>query len=85
MMLGVVLILGLLAIPAVVSAELTAATTLQEQPDLGAKIDVDIDTDEGGAWYTNPLWMAIGGLAVVVLVLLVVMASRGGGTTVVRG
>jgi len=35
-------------------------------------------------WYTNPMWIAIGALAVVVLILLIVMAARGGGTTVIK-
>jgi hypothetical protein len=36
-------------------------------------------------WYENPVWMAIGILAVIVLILLVVMAVRGGGGPAVRG
>ena len=59
-----------------------AADEAQQQPP-SAQIDVDIDRD-GGAWYTNPVWIAIGVIAVVVLILLIVMATRGGGTTIVR-
>jgi hypothetical protein len=44
-----------------------------------AEIDVDIN-EAGGAWYENPVWVAIGALALVVLIVLVVMATRGGGT-----
>jgi hypothetical protein len=58
-----------------------------DQP--GAKLDVDINVNEGGEgrgqWYTNPMWIAIGGLALIVFVALIVMAGRGGGTTVVKG
>lgn len=56
------------------------AVAAQQPP---AQIDVDIDRG-GGAWYTSPMWIAIGAIALVVLILLIVMASRGGGTTVIR-
>ena len=41
----------------------------------------------GGRWYASPVWIAIGGIALVLVILLIVMAARGGGggTTVVRG
>jgi hypothetical protein len=51
----------------------------------GPQINVEINRPSGRAWYANPVWMAIGGLALVVVILLIVMASRGGGTTVVKG
>jgi hypothetical protein len=48
-------------------------------------IDVNIAvTDRGGAWYADPVWIAIGIIGVVLLVVIVAMAARGGGTTVVR-
>ena len=51
------------------------------------KLDVDINVNHGGGgrWYANPLWIAIGALAVILLIALIVMAGRGGGTTVVKG
>jgi hypothetical protein len=52
----------------------------QAQP---PQIDVQI-TEQRGAWYASPVWIAIGVIGLVVLVLLIVMAARGGGTTVVR-
>ena len=62
----------------------------QEVPKEAPKAQIDIDINKGGggrAWYANPMWIAIGGIALVVLILLVVTASRGGGggTTIVRG
>jgi len=50
-------------------------------------VDVDINVNRGGGgrWYANPVWIAIGALAVIVLIALIVMAGRGGGTTVVKG
>ena len=54
----------------------------------GGKLDVDINVNHGGSgaarWYANPLWIAIGALALIVLIVLIVMAARGGGTTVIR-
>jgi len=58
----------------------------QAQP--GGKVDVDINVNRGNSgarWYANPMWIAIGALAVIVFIALIVMAGRGGGTTVVKG
>src|SRR5262245_14055123 len=64
-----------------------------QQPSGGAapaqpsgKVDVDINVNRsgGGRWYANPMWIAIGALAVIVLIALIVMAGRGGGTTIVK-
>jgi len=69
--------LGPLAMPALALA--------QGQPVQG-KIDVDINTHSGGggAWWTSPIWLAIGAIALVLLILIIVMAARGGGTTVIK-
>jgi len=61
---------------------MTAVSTLQDPA-----IKVEINTDGGGgAWYVQPMWLAIGGLALLVIIILVVMAARGGrsNTTVVK-
>jgi hypothetical protein len=54
----------------------------------GGKLDIDINVNHGGSgarWYANPVWIAIGALAVIVLIVLLVMALKGGGgTTVIR-
>jgi len=52
----------------------------------GGKLDVDINVNHnsGGRLYANPVWIAIGALALIVLIVLIVMAARGGGTTVIR-
>ena len=50
-------------------------------------INVEVNRGSRG-WYANPVWVAIGGIALVVVIMLIVMAARGGGsggTTVVRG
>ena len=60
--------------------------TQQAQP--SGKVDVDINVNRGQSsarWYANPMWIAIGALAVIVLIALIVMAGRGGGTTIVKG
>jgi hypothetical protein len=49
------------------------------------KIEITVgERDAGVAWYRNPVWIAIGVLAIIVLLLLVIVAARGGGTTVVK-
>jgi hypothetical protein len=62
-----------IAIPVVV------VSTVQD-----AKIEVDINDNKGGAWYTNPVWIAIGIIALVLVIALIAMASRGRDTTVVK-
>jgi len=52
------------------------------QPD----VKVDITTKESGSsrtWYTQPIWLAVGGLALLVIILFAVMAGRNN-TTVVK-
>jgi hypothetical protein len=52
------------------------------------KIDIDLNrgNDARAVWYANPIWIAIGGVALVLFIALIVMASRGGsgGTTIVK-
>jgi hypothetical protein len=55
----------------------------QGQPVEG-KLDVDINTNSGGgAWWTNPIWIAVGVIALVLLIVIVAMASRSN-TTVIK-
>ena len=37
-------------------------------------------------WYTNPVWLAIGGIVALLIIVLAVVATRGreGNTTVIR-
>ena len=71
-----VMCLGPLAMPALALAP--------GQPVQG-KVDVDIKTNGGGgAWWTNPIWIAIGVVALVLLIVIVAMAARGSGTTVIK-
>jgi hypothetical protein len=63
------------------------ATATIQQAQQKPTLDVNINVDKGERrWAVSPMWLAIGGLALLVLVALIVMVSRGtGGTTVVRG
>lgn len=80
------LLIGSAAAPSVAIAansDYTLTVDDQQQPPAG-RLEVDIDTDQGGAWYTSPMWIAIGVIALVLLIVLIVVATRGGGTTIVR-
>jgi len=49
------------------------------------KIEITVGSTGHGHWYANPMWIAIGAIAVIVVLLLVVLAARGGGgTTIVK-
>ena len=77
--------LALVAVMCVGPLAMPALALAQGQPVQG-KIDVDINTHGGGggAWWTSPVWMAIGAIALLLLILIIVMASRGSGTTVIK-
>ena len=81
------LTLGLASLPVtaidVVAAPQTASPQAAAQPPVQADVDVDVHRG-GGVWYTSPMWIAIGVIAVVLLVVIIAMAARGGGTTIVR-
>jgi hypothetical protein len=50
-----------------------------------AKLEVNVKTDDRrGAWYTQPMWIAIGVIGLVVIILLAVVAGRRDTTTVVK-
>ena len=54
------------------------------QPPAKGEVELDVDVNDGSAWYTDPVWIVIGVAALVIIVALIAMAGRGGGTTVVR-
>ena len=58
----------------------------QQQPTTPGKVNIDIDVNRrgGGAWWNNPMWIAIGVIGLVLLVVIVAMIARGGGTTVIK-
>jgi hypothetical protein len=61
---------------------MTLLTALQD-----AKVTVQVnDNTTHTSWYTQPIWLAIGGVALVVIILIAVLAGRAGrgNTTVVK-
>jgi hypothetical protein len=84
----------LIATPAVQAAGNVAGSTAsaeyvaqaQQQPPGQAQIEVDVNREGGGAWWTSPIWIAIGVVALLLLIAIIAMAARGGGggTTVIR-
>ena len=78
------LLIGSAAAPAVAIAAGSDYSVVADDQQPAGRLEVDIDTDSGGAWYTSPMWIAIGVIALVLLIVLIVLATRGGGTTIVR-
>ena len=72
---------GAVPLPAPAGGDGYVVAFAQEMP---REVNVDIDTDGGGAWWANPVWIAIGIVAVILLIVIVAMAARGGGTTVIK-
>ena len=71
------------AVEALAVTDAGYAVAFAQQP--SGQLDVNIDVNEGGgAWWTNPVWIAIGVIALVLLVMIVAMAARSGGTTVIK-
>ncbi|HET8713224.1 MAG TPA: hypothetical protein VFM23_06020 [Gemmatimonadales bacterium] len=71
------------SLAAVRSATL-ATTSLLATTTQDAKVDINVNEKQGGAWYTNPVWIAIGIIALVLIIALIAMAGRGRDTTVVK-
>ena len=47
-------------------------------------IEINVNDHGGRVWYRNPVWIAIGVIALVVLVLVVALIARGGGPTIIK-
>ena len=61
----------------------SGATAMAQDP----PVKVEVSTTESHTvWYTNPVWLAIGGIVLLLIIVLAVMAARnkGSSTTVVR-
>lgn len=77
--------LGLMAsaagsVPVMVD-EGTYVVAAAQQP--SGEIEVDIGTGGDAAWWTNPVWIGIGIVALIALIAIIVAALRGG-TTVIK-
>ena len=68
------------SVRAVARTTITAITTTTQD----AKVDINVNDRKGGAWYTNPVWIAIGIIALVLIIALIAMAGRGRDTTVIK-
>ena len=77
------LLAGSVAVTAPIAAADSAYVAMADQQQPGGQLQVDIDVDDG-EWWANPVWLAIGALALVMLIVIIVMAARGGGTTVIK-
>src|ERR1700736_3830294 len=65
----------------------TASPDVQKAPAPAPNQKIEISVDNRGnavTWYRNPVWIAIGVLAVIVVLLLIVLVSRGNDMTVIR-
>lgn len=69
------------AVPAVTYLAAPATAPLPAPP--VQELEVEIGDNDDGAWYTSPLWLAIGAVALIAIIALVVSGRRGG-TTVVK-
>lgn len=78
--LGVALI-GSAAAPAVAMADSSYVLAADQQP--SGQLDINVDVNQG-EWWANPVWIAVGVIALVLLVVIIAMAARGGGTTVIK-
>jgi hypothetical protein len=59
----------------------TALAMMLQSPD----IRVDVSTTDGhSTWYTNPVWLAIGGLALLLIIVAIMASRRKSSTTVIR-
>jgi len=66
-------------------ATVSTSTSLDFQ-DPASEIILDLNASRVRAWYQNPVWIAIGALALVVLLVIVVLMTQVGiGPTTVRG
>ena len=64
-------------------ALLISAVQESQSPPADVKVDITTSKGGGGTWYTQPIWLAVGGLALLVIILFAVMAGRNN-TTVVK-
>ena len=55
---------------------LTLALTALQNPTVTVQVE-----QKSTSWYTQPMWLAIGGVALVVIILIAVLAGRSGRKT----
>jgi hypothetical protein len=68
--------------PAPAAADSGYLLAMAQQP---GQYSIDIDVNDADAtWWTNPLWIGIGVVALVLLVVIIALAVKGSGTTVIK-
>lgn len=72
------------AVPALAAADSGYVLAASQPPSGQLDVDVDIGQGGGGGWWADPIWIAVGAIAIVLLMVIVAMAARGGGTTVIK-
>ena len=72
---------GNLATPALAAADSGYVLAMAQQP---GQSSIDIVNSADAVWWTNPLWIGIGVVALVLLVVIIALAVRGDGTTVIK-
>jgi hypothetical protein len=65
-------------------ASVPLAFAIQDKPTLDVDVELKEESPAGTTLAVNPVWLALGGLAVIVLIVLIAMAMRGGSSTVVK-
>ena len=71
---------GNLATPALAAADSGYVLAMAQQP---GQYSVDVNGADA-AWWTNPLWIGIGVVALVLLAVIIALAVKGSGTTVIK-
>jgi hypothetical protein len=71
-----------------VAAAVAAPALLPQNAPQNPPVQVEVKTSESTTtWYTDPVWIVVGGLALLIIIVLAVAAGRGESrstTTVVR-
>jgi hypothetical protein len=73
---------GNLATPALAAADSGYVLAMAQQPGQSS-IDIDVNSADA-AWWSNPLWIGIGVVALVLLVVIIALAVKGDGATVIK-
>lgn len=61
---------------------ITAGSALHGQD---PPVQVEITTEPSRTvWYTDPVWLVIGGVVLILIIALIISASNRGGTTVIK-
>ena len=71
-----------LVTPSLATADSGYVLAIAQQPGQSS-IDIDVNSADA-TWWTNPLWIGIGVVALVLLAVIIALAIKGGGATVIK-